>query len=198
MIVIGLTGSIGMGKTTVAGMFRRLGVPVHDADATARACLDDPAVIARVPEIADRARLSERAFADPTVLDRLEAAIHPRVFADQARFVRAWSIRGAAAVVLDVPLLFETGADRWCDLAAVVSAPARIQRRRVLARPGMTPEKLAAASARQMPDAEKRRRADRVIPTGRGRAETWRAVRETVAVARELAEQGIGRMRIHA
>lgn len=184
MIVVGLTGSIGMGKTTVAAMFRRLGVPVHDADAVARALLADPEILAAVPEAADPQTLRARAFQDPGVIGRLEAAIHPRVFADQRRFLARATRQRAPMVVLDVPLLFETGAENRCDLVAVVSAPAAIQRRRVLARPGMTAEKLAGILARQMSDAEKRRRADIVIPTGRGRAATWRAVRETVTLAR--------------
>lgn len=193
MIVVGLTGSIGMGKTTVAAMFRRQGVPVHDADAVARAKLVDPAVLAAVPEARDPEALRARAFADPGVIARLEAAIHPLVFADQTRFLKQAARRGAELVVLDVPLLFETGADRRCDLVAVVSAPASAQRRRVLARPGMTVEKLAGVLRRQMPDAEKRRRADRVIPTGRGRAATWRAVRDTIAAARACPKRRKGR-----
>lgn len=193
MIVIGLTGSVGMGKSTVAAMFRKLGVPVFDADAAVH-MLQGPrgralAQIARAfpgvvgPAGLDRRALGARVFADRAALRRLEAIMHPLVGDARRLFLQRARRAREHAVVLDVPLLFETGGDRQCDLVAVVSAPAALQRRRVLARPGMTEEKLAAVLKSQMPDAAKRRRADIVIPTGGGRALTFQTVK---ALARRL------------
>lgn len=190
--MLGLTGSIGMGKSTVAAMFRRLAAPVFDADAVVRA-LQAPggralADIGRLfpgvtgPDGLDRGALGQRVFADPHALKRLEAVLHPLVEAARHAFLSRH--RRRPLVVLDVPLLFEAGGWRACDAVAVVSAPARVQRARVLARPGMTPARLDAVLARQMPDALKRRRADYVIPTGLGRRTTWVAVRR---LARTLA-----------
>ena len=183
--VLGLTGSIGMGKSTVAAMFAREGLPVFDADAAVRALQGAggqalPAIEAMFPGVTgpaglDRAALGARVFGDPDALRRLEALMHPRVAATRARFLRRHA--HARAVVLDVPLLFETGGDRRCDAVAVVSAPLRVQRARVLARPGMSAAKFAAILAQQMPDAAKRARTDFIIPTGRGRAVTRGAVR---------------------
>jgi dephospho-CoA kinase len=189
MIIIGLTGSIGMGKSTVAGMFERLGVPVFDADAAVRAMQGPggralPAIEAAFPGTTgpaglDRARLGAQVFGNPALLRRLEAILHPLVSEAQSAFLGRHRLR--RAVVLDVPLLFEKGGWRRCDLAVVVSAPLRVQRARVLARPGMTREKFMAIVHAQMADSEKRNRADIVIETGRGRRATWNTVRHIVA-----------------
>ena len=192
MIVLGLTGSIGMGKTTAAGMLRRLGCPVHDSDAAVHALLGRggaavPAVAAAFPGTVrdgavDRAALGARVFGDTEALRRLEAIIHPAVRASQARFLAACARRGVRIAVLDIPLLFESGAEVRVDAVAVVSAPRQVQRARVMARPGMTEAKFRSILARQMPDAEKRRRADFVVPTGLGRAATLKALRRIVTI----------------
>lgn len=169
--VLGLTGSIGMGKSTTAQMFRDLGVPVWDADAAVhRLYAKGGAAVARIAALApqailgdavDRARLRDAIAADPALLDRINAAVHPLVAADRAAFLAATR---AAIVVMDVPLLFETGGEGYCDGVAVVSAPPEVQRARVLAR-GMPERDLDLILSRQMPDAQKRARADFVIPT---------------------------------
>lgn len=189
--LLGLTGSIGMGKSTVAAMFAAERVPVFDADATVRA-LQEPGGAALVaiealfpgttgPDGLDRAALGARVFGDRAALRRLEAVMHPMVGRVRARFMKRHA--RARLLVLDVPLLFETGGDRACDSVAVVSAPARVQRARVLARPGMTLAKFAAILAQQMPDSHKRARADLLILTGRGQRVTRARVR---AIARAL------------
>lgn len=188
-LVIGLTGSIGMGKSTVAGMFRRLGVPVFDADAEVRRMQGPGGRALRAIEDmfpgttheggVHRGRLGEMVFGNRVALARLENLLHPLVAEAQSAFLGAHRLK--RAVVLDVPLLFEKGGWRRCDLTVVVSAPYRVQRARVMARPGMTADKFAAILASQMPDREKRRRADIVIETGRGRRETLAAVRRVVA-----------------
>jgi dephospho-CoA kinase len=170
--VIGLTGSIGMGKSTTAAMFAEAGVPVWDADAAvhrlyARGGAAVEEIRALCPEaVADGAVRREVLKAwidrDPGALSRIEAVVHPRVAADRAAFVAAAE---SDVVVVDVPLLYETGGEAAVDAVVVVSAPPEVQRARVLARPGMTEARLAAILARQMPDAEKRARADYVIPT---------------------------------
>lgn len=187
-MIIGLTGSIGMGKSTVAGMFRKLGVPVFDADAEVRR-VQGPggralaAIEAAFPGTTHegglhRDRLGAAVFGNHAALRQLERILHPLVGEAQSAFLQAH--RRRPAIVLDVPLLFEKGGWRHCDLTVVVSAPYRVQRARVLARPGMTREKLAGILKAQMPDRDKRRRADVVIETGRGRRETWLAVRRLV------------------
>lgn len=174
MIRLGLTGSIGMGKSTVAVMFAGRGVPVFDADAVVHR-LQGPGgrLVAEIeamfpdttgPGGVDRTALGEAVLGDPAALARLEALVHPAVAAERAAFLAAHA--GAPLVLLDVPLLFETGGDGAFDKIAVVSAPAAVQRDRVLARRGMTAGRFAAILARQMPDAEKRARADFVIDTG--------------------------------
>ncbi len=189
MIIIGLTGSIGMGKSTVAAMFRRLRVPVFDADAAVHA-LQGPggaalaAIEAAFPGTTsaagvDRPKLGAAVFGDADALRRLEAIVHPLVGAAREQFLRRH--RRRALVVLDIPLLFERGGAANVDVVVVVSAPAAVQRQRVLARPGMTVAKYKAILAQQLPDADKRARADIVIPTGRGRYVTWRAVKAVVA-----------------
>jgi len=177
--VIGLTGSIGMGKSTAAAMLRAAGLPVFDADAEAHRTMAPggaavAAVEAAFPGVVragavDRAALGARVFGDAGALRRLERIVHPLVGrAERACLRRAARDRKAVAV-RDVPLLFETGGEKRCDWTVVVSAPAHIQAARVLARPGATRERLEAVRAQQMPDAAKRKRADVVIPTGAGR-----------------------------
>ena len=176
MIIIGLTGSIGMGKTTTADLFRQAGLPVFDADATVHALYEGP--LAADIEVAfpgttregrvDRARLAERLSGDNGAFRRLEAIVHPAVRRAEDDFLARSRAAGASAVVLDIPLLFETSRQGDVDKTVVVSAPAEVQRARVLSRPGMTEEKFQALLARQMPDAEKRARADFVIPSGDG------------------------------
>jgi len=179
MIVLGLTGSIGMGKSTAARMLRRLGCPVHDADKAvhrlyAKGGAAVPGIAAAFPGTVidgavDRAALAARVVGDATALARLEAIVHPLVRKASDDFLRFHARRGAALVVMDIPLLFETGGHARVDYVLVVTAPPSVQRARVLARPGMTEAKFAAILARQMSDQEKRHRADFVVPTGLGR-----------------------------
>jgi dephospho-CoA kinase len=174
--ILGLTGSIGMGKSATAAMFRAHGVPVHDADATVHrlyAGLAVPAVEAEFPGVVvggaiDRIRLGQRVFGNGEAMKRLEAIVHPLVQRAERDFLEAARQRGARLVVLDIPLLYETGADRRCRAVAVVSAPAWIQRERVLARPGVDERRYAAILARQMPDVEKRQRAHFLVDSSRG------------------------------
>jgi dephospho-CoA kinase len=192
MFLLGLTGSIGMGKTTTAGLFGKAGVPVHDSDATVHALYQGEAVpvIERAfpgvthDGIVDRTLLGARVRADPAAMTRLEALVHPLVRASRAAFVRAKARAGEKLVVLDVPLLFETGFDHEVDATVVVSAPEAVQKSRVFARPGMTPEWLAIIMSKQMPDAEKRRRAQFIIDTAHGLAA---AERQVHAILRALA-----------
>jgi dephospho-CoA kinase len=188
--VLGLTGSIGMGKTTASGLLRRLGVPVHDADREVHRLLGPrgmavAAVAAAFPEAirkgrVDRSVLGGIVFADPAALHRLERILHPLVHQAERRFLRRWA--RAPVVALDIPLLLETGGDIRCDAVAVVTAPSFLQAQRVLRRHDMTPDRLAAIRARQMPEAEKRRRADFVIPTGRGRGPVLRDLSRIVTL----------------
>lgn len=174
MIVVGLTGSIGMGKSTIADMFRRRGIPVFDADAEVHRLYAGEAVAmveaafpgTTVEGRIDRARLAAALDNDETRFRKLEAIVHPLVRAAEKRFLDGAHENGALAAVLEVPLLFETGRDRHVDQVVVVSAPADVQRTRVLARPGMTVEKLEGLLARQTLDAEKRHRADFIVDTG--------------------------------
>ena len=192
MIRLGLTGSIGMGKSTVAAMFGDEGLPVFDADAVVHHLQGAEGVLVAEIETlfpgttgtggVDRGALSERVLAEPAALRRLEALIHPAVARERQRFLDKY--REAPLVVLDIPLLFEKGGASHVDKVAVVSAPTDIQRRRVLARPGMTEAKLDQILALQMPDEEKRTRADFVIPTGGSLEETREAVRRIVACFR--------------
>lgn len=188
-LIIGLTGSIGMGKSTVAAMFQRLGVPVFDADAEVRAMQGPGGELLGEIERefpgstgaqgVDREKLGAMVFDDKEALARLEAIVHPAVAARRQAFLIEHS--GAPMSVFDIPLLFEKGGDRQVDKVVVVSAPAEVQRARVLARPGMTPEKFARILALQVPDAEKRARADHVIDTGGALEETGRAVADLVS-----------------
>jgi dephospho-CoA kinase len=176
MLRIGLTGSIGMGKTTTAGLFRSRGVPVHDSDAAVHEIYRGAAV-PRIAEafpgavingLVDRQVLAQRVLGNPVALNRLEQIVHPMVADHRADFIRKAENAGAAMVVLDIPLLFESGLTDSVDLIVVVTAPPEVQRARVLLRPGMTTEKFEAIRARQLPDGEKRRRAHAVIETHRG------------------------------
>ncbi len=196
MMILGLTGSIGMGKSTVAAMFAEEGVPVFDADAAVHR-LQGPGgrlvavIAARFPGTTgpggvNRAALGEAVLGDPVELKALEAIVHPAVGEERAAFLAAHA--SAPLVLLDVPLLFETGGERSVDAIAVVSAPAELQRARVLARPGMTAARFAAILARQLPDDEKRARADHVIPTGGSLDETRAAVRALIACLRGVAD----------
>jgi dephospho-CoA kinase len=191
MIVLGLTGSIGMGKSTTAKLFTEAGVPVHDSDEAVHRLYRGeaaPLVEAAFPGtvvdgVVDRAELSKHVVGNAEAIAKLEKIVHPLVRADADRFVAQNRAAGAPLVVLDIPLLFETGGTGRVDRIVVVSAPADMQRERVLSRPGMTEEKFEAILRRQTPDEEKRRRADFVIDTSRG----IEAARDQVgAIIREL------------
>ncbi|MFL6862691.1 MAG: dephospho-CoA kinase [Allosphingosinicella sp.] len=189
MIRLGLTGSMGMGKSTVAAMFAQEGVPVFDADAAVHR-LQGPAgaLVSAIEALfpgttgaagVDRPALAERVLGAPELLRKLEGLVHPAVARERRAFLEAHA--EAPLVLLDIPLLFETGGASEVDKIAVVSAPADVQRARVLARPGMSEEKFEHILARQMPDAQKRARADFVIPTGGEVEETRQAVRRILA-----------------
>jgi dephospho-CoA kinase len=176
MVVIGLTGSLGMGKTTTLRFFAEAGVPVYDADETVHRLYGGeaaPSIEAGFPgttgeQGVDRAKLAQAVLGDGTALARLEAIVHPLVRREELRFLEAAREAGAQVAVLDIPLLFETGGDRRVDAVVVVSAPAEMQRARAFERPGMTEEKFRALLAKQIPDQEKRRRADFVVDTSQG------------------------------
>lgn len=189
MIVLGLTGSIGMGKSTTTAMFADEGVPVHDSDAAVHRLYGGaaaPLVEAQFPGTVidgkvDRARLGEAVIGRPEAMRELESIVHPLVRADADRFVELHRTRGTPLVLLDIPLLFETGGTDRVDRIVVVTAPADVQRRRVLSRPAMTGEKLDSILGSQVPDAEKRRKADYVIDTSGGMDAARAAVRAIVA-----------------
>ena len=193
MFVIGLTGSIAMGKTTTARLFADEGVPVHDADAAVHKLYAGEA--AGLIEVAfpgstrngtvDRVQLGKQVTGDPTALRRLEEIVHPLVRNAERKFLRDAEIAGAPIVVLDVPLLFETGGDGRVDATVVVSAPAELQRQRVLER-GISLERLEALLGRQMPDAEKRRRADFVVDSGQGMEHARAQVRQILAAVAKM------------
>ena len=190
MVILGLTGSIGMGKSAAARALRRLGAAVFDADAAVHQLIGPggaavAAVAAAFPGCTvdgqvDRRALGERIFGDDDATDRLEAILHPRVGVMERRFLRGAAARHCRLAVLDVPLMFETGGERRCDAVAVVVAPAFVQAQRVLRRPGMSATRLAAIRARQMADSEKLRRADFVIRTGLDRRSSLRDIRRMV------------------
>lgn len=196
--ILGLTGSIGMGKSAVAAMLRGLDVPVFDADAEVHVLQGPggaliPAIEAEFPGSTDangvkRAELGARVFGDPAALKRLEAIVHPAVAASRARFMAEHA--AAPLIVFDIPLLYEKTGRHGLDAVAVVSAPAEMQRERVLARPGMTTEKFERILALQVPDADKRARADHVIDTGLTLAETRHKV---AALVHELREKAAAR-----
>ena len=189
MFVLALTGSIGMGKSTTRDMFARRGVAVFDADATVHTLYQGAAggaVEAAFPGttvdgIVDRRRLAARVLGDDAALRQLEAIVHPLVAAARNAFLAEARAAGRDLVLLDVPLLFEIGADGAADAIVVVTAPEAVQKARVLGRPGVTPAYFAAMLAKQMPDAEKRRRADFIIDTGEGFDAAERAVDEVLA-----------------
>jgi len=176
MFVLGLTGSIGMGKSTAARFFAEAGVPVHDADGAVHRLYEGEAaaaIEAAFPGTAasgkvDRVKLAERVLDDPAAIRRLETIIHPLVRESEAKFLAEAAARGETVVVLDIPLLFETGAQERVDAVVVVSAGPEAQRTRVLGRPGMTESRLEAILAKQMPDVEKRRRAHFVVDSSGG------------------------------
>jgi dephospho-CoA kinase len=186
--VLGLTGSIGMGKSATAAMFRRAGAPVHDADAAVHALYSGEAaapIEAAFPGstrdgVVDRTALGPLVIGRPEAMARLEAIVHPLVGAERERFLARARSSGAPIAVLDIPLLLETGGERFCDAVCVVTAPEQVQRARVLARPGMTEAKLAGILARQLPDAEKRARAHFLVDTSRGFPSAERQVRDIV------------------
>ena len=192
MIVIGLTGSIGMGKSTAAAQLAEMGIATHDSDAVARAAIGpDGAAVAEVAAVfpaaydrrqnaIDRSILGSIVFTDPAQKKKLEDIVHPHVRSSQQKFLKEQKALGARFAVLDIPLLFETGAENRVDTVIVVSCPAFMQRRRVLARPGMTPEKFAGILKSQMPDNEKRRRADFIVQTGLGMAYSYRALKRII------------------
>ncbi|MGV8998608.1 MAG: dephospho-CoA kinase [Parvibaculaceae bacterium] len=191
MLLIGLTGSIGMGKSETAKMFARLGVPVYDADAAVHALYAKggaavepmrqafPHVI--VDGAVDRQALSRAVLGLPDEMKRLEAIVHPLVGAAQIEFLKSKKAEGHKAVLLDIPLLYETGGENRVDVVVVVSAPFHIQEQRVLARDGMDSAKFAAIHAKQVPDAEKRKRADFIIETDQGLEHAFNSVKSVVA-----------------
>ena len=198
MIVLGLTGSIGMGKSATAKMFAEAGVPVHDSDETVHRLYSGkaaPLVEAAFPGttqagVVDRVKLGRQVLADPAALKKLEAIIHPLVRADADAFLARHRAAGSPLAVLDIPLLFETGGRDRVDKVVVVTASPEIQRERVLARPGMSEEKFASILAKQVPDAEKRRQADFIIDTGQG----FDAARAAVdAIIAELSGEKSGK-----
>lgn len=192
--LIGLTGSIGMGKTATAGLFARLGIPVYDSDAAVHRLYEkDGAAVAKIAEAfpgtvqdgrVDRARLSKAVGGNEAAFKTLEAIVHPLVAEEQRRFME--SIEGAEMVVQDIPLLFETGGHARMDAVVVVSAPAELQRKRVLEREGMTEEKLDHILSRQMPDAEKRAKAHYVVETDKGLEHAFEQVKKIVEDIRSL------------
>jgi dephospho-CoA kinase len=194
MIVLGLTGSIGMGKSTVGDFFAESGVPVYDADAVVHRLYEGDAaslIEAAFPGTTkdgtvDRTRLAQRVIGDAEALRRLEAIVHPLVRRAEEQFLAKAEAAGAAVAVVNIPLLLETGGDRRCDAVVVVSASAETQRARVMSRPGMTEEKFNGLLAQQMPDAEKRRRADFVVDTSKDFDSTRAQVRAILHKAANL------------
>ncbi len=198
MLVLGLTGSIGMGKSTASGMFRRMGLPLYDADRVVHGLIRiEGAAVAAVgaafPGVVeggldgrggavDRSLLAERAFDDPKALECLEQILHPLVHKARRAFLSQQARLGRRLVVLDIPLLFETGGDAICDAVLVLTAPRFLQEARVLSRPAMTRKRLATILAQQMPDREKRRRADFVVQTGLSKRETLRQLQAIVTL----------------
>src|SRR5262245_21204020 len=186
MLVLGLTGSVAMGKSTTARFFAEEGVPVHDADSVVHRLYEGeavPLIEAAFPGTTtggkvDRVKLGSRVMGDLAALRQLEAIVHPLVWDAEVRFLAEAEAKGAPVVLLDIPLLFETGGDSRVDAVVVATAPAEVQRARVLARPGMTERKLAAMLARQLPDTGKRRRADFIVDTSRGFDDACEQVRE--------------------
>jgi dephospho-CoA kinase len=195
MVILGLTGSIGMGKSTTAKLFAEAGVPVYDADATVHMLYEGeaaPAIEAAFPGATvdgkvDRNRLSARVVHDPAAIKRLEAIVHPMLGASRQKFLYDAEQSGAPVAVVDVPLLFETGGENRVDAVVVVTTAPEIQRQRILERPNMTEEKLQAILARQMPDAEKRKRANFVVDTSHGLDPVRARIRDILDEAVKMA-----------
>ncbi len=198
MIILGLTGSIGMGKSATASLFRDAGIPVYDADAAVHALYaEGGAAVAPIEDVfpgvtekgaIDRQKLRARVLDDPDAMKRLEAIVHPLAGEAQLDFRHRAKEEGAPFAVLDIPLLFETGGNKHCTYTLVVSAPADIQRARVLARPGMTAEAFEAILARQIPDADKRAKADFILSTAHGFDFARDHVRAIIALMKRTAE----------
>jgi len=207
VITLGLTGSIGMGKSTAAAMLRRLGVPLFDADAAVHRVLGRGGAAVSQVEAAfpgvrneaggiDRQRLGPLVFGHPEALRRLEGILHPMVRADERRFVARARARREKLIVLDIPLLYETGGTGRCDFVLVVSAPARLQRERVMRRRGMSAQRFAEILRAQLPDSEKRRRADFVVSTALSKAATFRRLQvivEQLRYGKKLRRRGLAR-----
>ncbi|MFK7838972.1 MAG: dephospho-CoA kinase [Bdellovibrionales bacterium] len=210
MIVIGITGSIGMGKSTAAGMLNTMGIPVHDSDAEVHRILssDEQARLALAAQFPfykyfsiygrknkngtrgfNRKRLGKLVFENSIEREKLERILHPLVRKSQNEFMRIQKNAGADIVALDIPLLFETGAEQNIDYAITVSAPAFIQKERVMSRPNMTEKKFQAILERQMPDDEKCARADFVIPSGLGKAKMMQSLKEIIYNLRNIEEE---------
>lgn len=197
MFILGLTGSIGMGKSATAKMFADEGVPVHDADAVVHKLYEGeatPLIEAAFPGttqdgMVDRTKLGQRVLGDAAAIARLEQIVHPLVTKARERFLAEAERSGATVAVLDVPLLLETGGERRCDAVVVVSAPAEMQRARAFERPGMSDGKLSAILAKQMPDAEKRGRADFVVDTSRGFDAARAQVREILKAVAKMPKR---------
>lgn len=197
MFILGLTGSLGMGKSTTAKFFADEGVPVHDADAAVHRLYEGeavPLIEAAFPGTArggavDREKLAKRVLGDTSAIARLEQIVHPLVAEARERFLREAENSGAEVAVLDIPLLFETGGYKRCDAVVVVSAPADVQRMRAFERPGMSEAKFAAILAKQMPDAEKRARADFVVDTSQGHEAARAQVRDILARLATMANR---------
>jgi dephospho-CoA kinase len=197
MIILGLTGSIGMGKSTTAKLFAEAGVPVYDADATVHQLYEGeaaPAIEAAFPGTTvdgkvDRARLSAQVVNDPAAMKRLEGIVHPMLGASRQKFLHDAEQSGVPVAVVDVPLLFETGGQKRVDAVVVVTTSPEIQRERVLARANMTPELLATVLTRQLPDAEKRRRADFVVDTSHGLDPVRARIRDILTEAVKIPQR---------
>jgi dephospho-CoA kinase len=197
MIILGLTGSIGMGKSTTARLFAEAGVPVYDADAAVHKLYEGeagPAIEAAFPGTTvngkvDRARLSARVVHDPSAMQQLEAIVHPMLGASRQKFLRDAEQSGAPVAVVDVPLLYETGSEKRVDAVVVVTTTPEIQRQRILARDDMTGAKLDAILARQLPDAEKRRRADFVVDTSHGLDPVRARIRDILNEAAKMPQR---------
>jgi dephospho-CoA kinase len=197
MFILGLTGSLGMGKSTTAKFFAEEGVPVHDADAAVHRLYEGeavPLIESAFPGTTaggkvDRDKLAKRVLGDAAAIQKLEAIVHPLVRASEQRFLAEAERQGAKVAVLDIPLLFETQGDERCDAVVVVSAPAEMQRQRAFERPGMSEEKFQAMLAKQMPDADKRARADFIVDSGQGFEHARTQVRDILARVCRMANQ---------
>lgn len=197
MFILGLTGSLGMGKSTTAKFFAEEGVPVHDADAAvhrlyageAAPLIEQAFPGTTVDGKVDREKLGKAVLGNADAIKRLEHIVHPLVRADEQRFLAEAEASGAMVAVLDIPLLYETGGDKRCDAVVVVSAPAEMQRKRAFERPGMTEEKLRALLAKQLPDADKRARADFVVDSGKGFDAAHAQVREILKRVATMANR---------